>query len=56
LESILQVHQRFWMGEKLITYAISLLNAVPDAVPAAEKMIKEAYMSTLKLDLLLLVQ
>uniref|UniRef100_A0A7S1FB82 RZ-type domain-containing protein n=1 Tax=Noctiluca scintillans TaxID=2966 RepID=A0A7S1FB82_NOCSC len=55
LESILEVHQLFWNAEKRIAYCISLLNAVPAAVLDAEKLIDAAELSTLNLELLLLV-
>eukprot|EP00930_Biecheleria_cincta_P035478 TRINITY_DN24399_c0_g1_i1.p1 TRINITY_DN24399_c0_g1~~TRINITY_DN24399_c0_g1_i1.p1 ORF type:complete len:4764 (+),score=1067.82 TRINITY_DN24399_c0_g1_i1:48-14339(+) len=55
LSSILEIHQLFWSRERQITFYISLLNAVPGAVPGAEKIIEESELSTLDLDLLLLV-
>jgi len=55
LTSILEVHQLFWHEEKHISYCIALLNAVPNAVAGAEKLIDEAELETVNLDLLLLV-
>ncbi|CAE8640537.1 unnamed protein product, partial [Polarella glacialis] len=55
LNSVLGVHQLFWNCEKQVAYCVNLLNAVPGAVPGAEKLIDEADLNTLNLDLLLLV-
>ncbi|CAK0799979.1 unnamed protein product [Prorocentrum cordatum] len=53
--SILEVHQAFWRQEKQVDYFIKLLNAVPDAVPQAERLIETSDLSTLILNMLLLV-
>lgn len=55
LVSLLEVHQLFWLAEKQIAYCISLLNAVPAAEPAAEKLIETVDARSLNLELLLLV-
>ena len=55
LTSILEVHQLFWCLEKELAFSVSLLNAVPQAVPEAERLIEEAELNSLYYDLLLLV-
>ena len=49
LTSIREVHQLFWNLEKHIAYCISLLNAVPNAVKEAERLIDTAGVETLNL-------
>eukprot|EP00439_Symbiodinium_sp_Y106_P016543 s612_g2.t1 len=55
LTSILEVHQLFWSLEREVAFSVSLLNAVPAAVPEAERLIEEAELNSLYYDLLLLV-
>eukprot|EP00435_Cladocopium_sp_Y103_P013537 s420_g3.t1 len=55
LTSTLEVHQLFWRLEKELAFSLSLLNAVPQAVPEAERLIEEADLNSLYYDLLLLV-
>jgi hypothetical protein len=55
VKSILEVHQSFWRQEKQVDYFIKLLNAVPDAVPQAERLIETSDLKTLILNMLLLV-
>ncbi|CAK0875561.1 unnamed protein product, partial [Prorocentrum cordatum] len=54
LDSILQVHQVFWSRERQIDFVMQLLNAVPTAVAATEKLIEAADLNTFNLDILLL--
>ena len=65
LESILEIHLLFWRRETHVAYCVSLLNAVPGAVPEAELLIEaagaaaaaggDARHDELEVDLLLLV-